>query len=74
LEEIKGLLGISDRPEADCADVREYARTKIMDIDERITDLIKIKTCLEELASFCPGEGKPLAECNILQYFYGDES
>jgi DNA-binding transcriptional MerR regulator len=74
LEEIKGLLEISERPEADCGDVREHARTKIMDIDERITDLIKIKTCLEGLASFCPGEGKPLAECNILQYFYGDES
>ena len=72
LEEIKELLELSDRPEADCSNVRDYALDKISEIEHRISDLGKIKSSLEELASFCPGEGKPLTECNILQHFYGD--
>ena len=73
LEEIKALLELSEEPETDCADVREYARNKITEIETRIADLKKIKECLQELANFCPGEGKPLSECNILKHFYGGE-
>ena len=74
LEEIKELLELSDTPEADCGDVQEHARHKISEVEVKIADLLKIKSSLEELADFCPGKGKPLAECNILQHFYGDES
>ena len=70
LEEIKALLELSEEPEADCADVQDYARKKITEMEERITDLIKMKNCLEKLADFYPGEGKPLSECNILKHFY----
>ena len=70
LEEIKALLELSEEPEADCADIREYARNKITEIESRITDLLKMKDCLQKLANFCPGEGKPLSECNILKHFY----
>lgn len=74
LEEIKELLALPEKPATDCADVRKFARDKIIEVEEHIADLLKIKNCLKELADFCPGEGKPLSECNILQYFYGDES
>lgn len=73
LEEIKELLELADRPEADCANIRDYALVKISEVEQRINDLNKIKNSLDELAAFCPGEGKPLTECNILQHFYGDE-
>ena len=74
LGEIKAMLELSEEPEADCADVRQYARDKITEIEDRIEDLLKIKSSLQELADFCPGEGKPLRQCNILQHFYGNDS
>lgn len=74
LEEIRELLELSEKPEADCGDVRERARGKITDIERRIADLAAMKTALSELAEFCPGEGKPLSECNILNHFYGEKS
>jgi len=74
LEEIKDLLELSEKPETDCADIREHASAKAAEVEARISDLLKIKECLQELAAFCPGEGKPLSECNILQHFYEKES
>ncbi len=70
LEEIKDLLELSEMPEADCSDIRERAKDKIDEIELRIADLNKMKTSLEELVKFCPGEGKKLSECNILKHFY----
>jgi len=73
LEEIRELLGLSEQPEADCADVRERARRKITDIEQRMADLAAMKTALAELAEFCPGEGMPLSECGILNHFYKED-
>lgn len=73
LEEIKELLALSEIPEKDCGDVRDKAQHKITEIDARISDLLAVKEALGELATFCPGKGKPLSECNILKHFYGDE-
>ncbi len=73
LKEIKELLELSDKPESDCADVRELALVKVSQIEARIADLLKIKDSLRELTSFCPGGGKPLTECSILLHFYGNE-
>ena len=70
LKEIKDLLQLSDKPEADCEDVRQRAQQKIAEIEQRIADLNEIKKSLHELSVFCPGKGKPLNECNILRYFY----
>lgn len=74
LEEIKELLELHDIPEADCAEVQKRAEQKVAEIEERVNDLETMKLGLEELASFCPGKGKPLSECSIIQHFYGDES
>ena len=73
LEEIKNLLELSEKPDVDCSNVRDYATSKIAEVDDRIADLLKIKDCLKELSAFCPGKGKALSECNILQYFYGED-
>jgi len=74
LAEIKGLLGMAEDDEADCGDVRTVARQKIAELEPRIADMLKIKQGLEELASYCPGSGKPLNECTILEYFYKQDS
>jgi MerR family mercuric resistance operon transcriptional regulator len=71
LGEIKSLLELSETPEKDCGDVREKAQEKITEIEGRIADLKRMKKALNKLADFCPGKGRPLSECNILQHFYG---
>jgi len=73
LQEIKGLLDLSEAPESDCGDVGRSAQSKIKEIEGKISDLNAMKKALENLASFCPGKGKPLTDCNILMHFYGDD-
>lgn len=74
LSEIKGLLGLAENDDADCGDVRAVASQKIAELEPRIADLMKIKQGLEELATYCPGSGKPLNECTILEYFYKQDT
>lgn len=71
LEEIKQLQGLSEKSNTDCADIRNVAQAKIKDIEHRMHDLNQMKESLQKLAKHCPGKGKPLSECNILDYFYG---
>ena len=73
LSEIKNLLGLTEDGSADCGDIRECARQKIAELEPKIEDMLKIKQGLEELASYCPGSGKPLSDCTILEYFYRDD-
>lgn len=73
LEEIRELLDLSEKPEADCGDVRERAGQKIAEVETRIVDLKKIKDSLKKLAEFCPGNGTPLSECGILNHFYKED-
>ncbi len=70
LSEIKNLLGLTEGGNADCGDIRDCARQKIAELKPKIEDMLKIKRGLEELASYCPGSGKPLSDCTILEYFY----
>ena len=74
LAEINELLTISESTEADCADIRDYTKEKITEIEDRIADLVKIKESLKALSEFCPGKGEPLSECGILKYYYGENS
>ena len=65
LHEIKELLLLRHDPHATKADIKDRTLTKIKDIEEKISDLTRIKTALEHLASSCDGHG-PLDECPIL--------
>ena len=73
LSEIKNLLGLTEDDNADCGDIRDCARQKIAQLEPKIEDMLKIKQGLEKLASYCPGSGKPLSDCTILEYFYRDD-
>jgi MerR family transcriptional regulator, copper efflux regulator len=65
LKEIKELLAMRLDPLSTCAEVKNQAEGKIMEIEARIADLLRIKTALARLASVCRGRG-PLDECPIL--------
>lgn len=71
LGEIKELLELSEQPEVDCGDIRKRAGQKMEEIEEKIQDLKRMKKSLAALSEYCPGKGKPLSECGILNYFHG---
>jgi MerR family mercuric resistance operon transcriptional regulator len=66
LKEIKELLSLRLDNSATCDDVRARARSKILDIKEKINALQRMKQALQALTAACSGEG-PVSECPILQ-------
>ncbi len=66
LREIQELLWLRADPSADCSDVREKAAFKIDQVDEKISELKKIRKALERVIADCPGRGA-LKGCTILE-------
>lgn len=63
LEEIRDLLSLSD--ERDVAQVRRAAERKLADIEQRLSELQRIRRGLRTLIAACPGHGRAEA-CPIL--------
>ena len=63
LAEIGALLELRDRPRRSKAAVRDMARTKVREIDERVDALLALREELSALVGACPGNG---SECPIL--------
>lgn len=66
LKEIREILDLRVDPGSTCSDVRQRARDKICDIEERIASLGRMKSALERLAEKCRGRGL-ISECPILE-------
>lgn len=73
LSEIRELLSLSVTPGAGCSDVRDQARAKIEDIEDRVTQLLAMKMALEGLVDQCSGVG-PTTECPILAALEEDDA
>jgi len=70
LSEIRELLELSTGTSAACAEVEETAERTIARIDAQITELLRMKAALGDLARSClSGEGT--AECPILEALEG---
>ncbi len=65
LKEIRELLDLRLDSEATCGDVKETAREKIVDIEEKIRILQRMKRALVKLTAACDGNG-PVESCPIL--------
>ncbi len=65
LREIAALLSLRADPGADCAEVRERARTRLDAIDREIAHLRRMRSVLERLIAACPGRGD-LGRCAIM--------
>lgn len=65
LAEIRELLSFQGNSNAGAQHVRERAKKKVADIEEKIRTLEAMKEALNALAEACPGCG-PLSECPIL--------
>ena len=66
LREIKELLALRFEPDTSCANVRERAENKLSDIDQKISDLKRMRKALARLAAACPGRGNT-SNCPILE-------
>ncbi|MBS0375898.1 MAG: heavy metal-responsive transcriptional regulator [Proteobacteria bacterium] len=68
LEEIRGLLAVSDGRDADVGAIRGIAAQRLADLDARLAELTRLRDALRGLVDACPGHGDP-RDCPILNAF-----
>lgn len=71
LREVQELLALRTDPAADCGAVRERARAKVLQVNEKIAELERIRVALERIIAICPGRGA-LPSCTILEAMAAD--
>jgi MerR family Zn(II)-responsive transcriptional regulator of zntA len=75
LEEIKELLELRLHPdEHTCLEVKQYTRHKIEELEQRISELARIKASLQRLHTACCGGDESALNCSILQLLDSGES
>ena len=72
LQEIQELLGLRVRHGAACDPVQRKTRHKIEVVQQRITDLQRMKRILERLAGACAAR-RPTDNCPILEVLEDDD-
>lgn len=65
LAEIRDLLALSGRRSDDMAGMKAAAADKLVDIENKLAELERIRAGLKTLLASCPGHGA-LAQCPIL--------
>jgi Hg(II)-responsive transcriptional regulator len=66
LAEIGDLLSLRVDPRTTSADVHRRVEEKLVDVEEKLTDLRRIRGALRELAASCKAHG-PVGECPFLE-------
>ena len=69
LKETKELLDLKIKKQAKCSDVLSRTEEKITEINQKISDLKKMKKSLEGLVICCVDTNQPLSDCPILECF-----
>ncbi len=70
LKEIAELLGLRADPGSDCGAVQRRASEKLVEVEQKITQLKEIGAALKEVIAACPSQGQ-LAGCTILAAMAG---
>ena len=71
LEEIRDLLALSRVDDGDMAAIRAAAASKLIDVEQRIAELTRVRDGLQTLVRACPGHGA-LDQCPILSALGGE--
>ena len=71
LREIKELLSLHDNPQASRADVKALTESKLVEIENRLADLQRMRDVLAKLSAQCSGHG-PIGGCPIIQVLDDD--
>jgi MerR family copper efflux transcriptional regulator len=66
LQEISDLLSLRVESGKTCGDVKQRVKAKLIDIEEKIETLQRMREVLLRLETNCPGKG-PLNECPIIE-------
>jgi MerR family mercuric resistance operon transcriptional regulator len=69
LKEIEEILELRITPESTCADMKSRVTEKLIDVDEKINGLARIRDALSRLQNKCTGKG-PIGSCPILEELY----
>lgn len=69
LKEIKNILELNTDPQATCRDVKRKAEKKIEEIEEKLSDLRRMKRSLDQLVAACGESKQALNQCRILNCF-----
>jgi MerR family mercuric resistance operon transcriptional regulator len=74
LKEIKQLFSLRITVDSTCSDIRDYAESKVADIERKIESLQAMKRALQDLVSACTVNG-PVSECLVFEGLntYGKE-
>ena len=67
MREIEELLSLRTNPSADRSDVRERAVAKLEEVDQKMEQLGRIRSALDELIAVCLGRGA-LRTCSIMEF------
>lgn len=65
LKDIKELLSLRTQPGVSCADIKRRAVVKMLDIEQKISELQRMQAALAQLTQRCNSEAE-LGECPIL--------
>ena len=65
LREIGDLLSLRADPATDCADVRQRAAAKLVEVDRKIAHLGRMRAALQQIIAACPGQGA-IRACSIM--------
>ncbi|MGB0693840.1 MAG: Zn(2+)-responsive transcriptional regulator [Pseudomonadales bacterium] len=67
LKDVADLLSLQvDRQSSTCGEVKELAELKLVEIDERISELKKMKAALQQVTEACVGGEASALHCTIL--------
>ena len=73
LDETRRLLELQGQPDASASEVRELASLKLAEIEEKLSDLERIRDALRAASCSCDGSGL-VRECSILDALDGSGS
>ena len=67
LKDVADLLSLQvDRRSSTCGEVKELAELKLVEIDERISELKKMQAALQQVTEACVGGEASALHCTIL--------
>ena len=73
LIEIRDLLDLSSHRDDDMADMKATAIVKLVEVEEKLAELTRIRDALKTLLASCPGHGA-LEQCPILNALAEDNA
>ena len=65
LKEIAELLALRVDQETPSIEVKRRAEAKLVDIERKVEELLRMKRALEQITQLCNGQG-PISDCPIL--------